>query len=183
MSIYKVLWTLKYQFKILISDQYFLCPNKSNKTCKSKKEIYSKVFSRGNFFENNFYKIQVIKIVFTSICVRNWKQTFSREHFTLFAWKRPFIYLKKTRISNRNLHDTVFTVHLHNVSNFLFSCVYLNNRQISNSHSAGSPIVKIFMTRQVSYTVRTVLSVRFQGCVTLNSFMGLILTYEPKCDF
>ena len=54
---------------------------------------------------------------------------------------------------------------------------------IGSSHSAGSPIVKIFMTRQVSYTIRTVLPVRFQGCVTLNSLMALILTYEPKCDF
>ena len=90
MNIYKVLWTLKYQFKILISDQYFLCPNKSNKTCKSKKEIYSKVFSRGNFFENNFYKIQVIKIVFTSICVRNWKQTFSVDFFSSLSAPKCF---------------------------------------------------------------------------------------------
>ena len=135
MNIFKVLWTLKYQFKIRISDRtsIFLCQNKRNKTFKSKEEIYSKVFSRGNFFENNFYKIQVIKIVFTSICVRNWKQTFSREHFTLLAWKRPFIYLKKTRISNRNLHDTVFNLYLHNVSNFFsFLVFYLNNCQISN---------------------------------------------------
>ena len=53
----------------------------------------------------------------------------------------------------------------------------------AGSHSAGSPIVKFFMTRQVSYTIRTVLPVRFQGCMTLNSFMALILTYEPKHDF
>ena len=43
-----------------------------------------KVFSFRKFLQNNFYKIQVIKIVFASICVRNWKQTFSRKIFTLF---------------------------------------------------------------------------------------------------
>ena len=44
-----------------------------------------KVFSFRKFLQNNFYKIQVIKIVFASICVRNWKQTFSRKIFTLFT--------------------------------------------------------------------------------------------------
>ena len=43
------------------------------------------VFSFRIFLQNNFYKIQVIKIVFASICVRNWKQTFSRKIFTLFT--------------------------------------------------------------------------------------------------
>ena len=42
-----------------------------------------KVFSFRKFLQNNFYKIQVIKIVFTPICVRNWKQTFSVDFYTI----------------------------------------------------------------------------------------------------
>ena len=44
-----------------------------------------------DFLWNNFYKTQVgrsvIKIVFTSICVRNWKQTFLVDLFSLSAPK------------------------------------------------------------------------------------------------
>ena len=63
-----------------------------------------------------------------------------------------------------------------------FSALY-HQLMAALPHSTGSPIVKIFCPRQVQYTIRTTLPVPFQGCKTLNSFMALILSYEPKCDF
>ena len=48
-----------------------------------------------NISSHNFNKIQVIKIVFTSICVRNWKQTFSKENFTLY-WRAFHISKENT---------------------------------------------------------------------------------------
>ena len=51
------------------------------------------------------------------------------------------------------------------------------------THSAGRPIVKIFMTRQVPYQFGILRTCGFQKCVTLNLFTALILSYEQKCDF
>ena len=77
--------------------------------------------------------------------------------------------------------------HLQNVIN----CVPIQNTPFraartwstGHTHLPGSPIVKIVWPGQVLYTVRTVLVVAFQICVTLNSFMALLGSYEPKCDF
>ena len=54
---------------------------------------------------------------------------------------------------------------------------------VNKTHLPGSPIVKIFCPRQVLYTKRSVLPVAFEICVALNSFMALLGSYEPKCDF
>ena len=51
------------------------------------------------------------------------------------------------------------------------------------AHLPGSPIVKIVCPGQVLYTVRTILVVAFQICVTLSSFMALLGSYEPICNF
>ena len=49
--------------------------------------------------------------------------------------------------------------------------------EIGRSHPPGSLKVKIFVTGQVSYTIRSVLPTAFQGCVTLNLFMELKKRY------
>ena len=45
------------------------------------------------------------------------------------------------------------------------------------SHPPGSLKVKNFVSGQVSYTIRNVLPVAFQGCVTLNQFVELEKRY------
>ena len=102
-KIYLYIKTWKYMYKLKdksywrVLSQQLSEKTKPGNNLKLQRTCYKYFLS--DFLWNNFYKTQVgrsvIKIVFTSICVRNWKQTFSVDFFLHYQLQSAFMYLER----------------------------------------------------------------------------------------